>query len=352
MAVGVLVIVPLRQFAQLPAEALVAGIVDAAGAPAITAPVAEAFGDHLELLIAHDIHRAALAHGEVVGRVETLGAQVTPGAGPAHHPIRALIEARAVLRKAQAFGQAPGHGVAAAQGIAVVFHQPQFVLLAEGQGGGQIEGIAQGVGHHHGLGFARAVGRLQLIAAGIAGDGIGIDENRHRSHLHDRRHRGGEARRHCDHLIAGLEAPGSRQLGRGERRDRYKVGAGARVHQQAVAHPQKCRKLLLEGVALLAKGEPKIKGARYRSFHLIFREHPAGIGDSFTFLPGGAIEVCGGAETGVNLAGVFAGEAQNLLAHGCCISHAEEGGERRAGRRCLVVQIGAEVLVEFLSLRP
>jgi hypothetical protein len=45
---------------------------------------------------------SAITMGEVVGRVEALGAQVAPGAGPAHHPIGALIQARAVLGRRQA----------------------------------------------------------------------------------------------------------------------------------------------------------------------------------------------------------------------------------------------------------
>jgi len=68
----------------------------------IAAPVAEAFGDHLQLLIAHHVHRAAFPHGDVVGWVEVLGADVAPpGAGPADHAIGALIEARAVLAEGQ-----------------------------------------------------------------------------------------------------------------------------------------------------------------------------------------------------------------------------------------------------------
>ena len=91
VAVGVFVVVSLGQLTQLPTEALVASVVDAAGAPAVAAPVAEALGHHLELLIAHDVHRTALTHGEVVRWVEALGADVTPGAGPADHSIRPLI---------------------------------------------------------------------------------------------------------------------------------------------------------------------------------------------------------------------------------------------------------------------
>ena len=97
VAVGVLVVIAGGQLTQLPLEALIAGVVHPAGAPAVAAPVSEAFGDHLELGVAHDVHGAALAHGEVVGRIEALGADVTPGAGPADHPIGAVIQAGAVF---------------------------------------------------------------------------------------------------------------------------------------------------------------------------------------------------------------------------------------------------------------
>ena len=48
MAVGVLVVVTLGQFTQLPAKALVAGVINTGRAPTVAAPVAEAFGITLE----------------------------------------------------------------------------------------------------------------------------------------------------------------------------------------------------------------------------------------------------------------------------------------------------------------
>jgi len=79
-----------------------------------------------------------------------------------------------------------------------------------------------------------------------------------------------------------------------------------------VAHSHEGRQLLLKCLAFCAKGEPEIEGARYRSFHLVFREHPSGIGDGGAFLPSGAIGVGGGAEAIVHLAGILAGEGQDL----------------------------------------
>ena len=56
MAIGVLVVVTFRQFTQAPGKTLVAGVINAAGGTAVAAPVAVTLGNHLELLITHDIH--------------------------------------------------------------------------------------------------------------------------------------------------------------------------------------------------------------------------------------------------------------------------------------------------------
>jgi hypothetical protein len=88
-----------------------------------------------------------------------------------------------------------------------------------------------------------------------------------------------------------------------------------------VAHAKEGGQLLLEGFTLLAQGEPEIEGAGHCRFHLVFREHPAGVGDGGPFLPGGAIGVGGGAEARVHLAGVLAGEAEDFLLQGYWVGH-------------------------------
>lgn len=77
MAVNILVVVALGQLAELPAEALVAGIILARGAPAVAAPIAEALGVGLERGTADDVDRPTLAHGEVMRRIEGLGGNIT-----------------------------------------------------------------------------------------------------------------------------------------------------------------------------------------------------------------------------------------------------------------------------------
>ena len=70
MRINVFVVVTLGQFAQFPFEPLAAGVVNAAGTPAIAAPVAEAVHDGLEFEAVDNIDRAALPQRQVMGRVK------------------------------------------------------------------------------------------------------------------------------------------------------------------------------------------------------------------------------------------------------------------------------------------
>jgi hypothetical protein len=81
--------------------------------------------------------------------------------------------------EAEFFGEVEGEAVGAAEGVAVVLNEPEVVFFAEGKGGGEVEGIAEGVSHHDGFGLAGRVCGFELGAVGIARDGVGIDENGH-----------------------------------------------------------------------------------------------------------------------------------------------------------------------------
>ena len=70
--IDVFVVVALGQFAELPIETFAASIVFTTGAPAIAAPIAEAFNDGFEFDAADDIDRAALAESEMMRRIEGL----------------------------------------------------------------------------------------------------------------------------------------------------------------------------------------------------------------------------------------------------------------------------------------
>ena len=188
--VDVFVVVALRQLAELPAEAFVTGVVLAAGAPAVAAPVPEAFRQHLEFHVPDNVHRAALAHGEVMRRVETLRGQVAERA-------RELAV------------------VAAAERVAVVLNQPEVVPFAKFQGGGEVEGIAQRMGHHHGLGLAGDVRGFELVGAAVERGRVVVDEHRHAALLEDRGDGGGETGGAGDDFVAGPQLAVA-QLGAGE----------------------------------------------------------------------------------------------------------------------------------------
>src|SRR6266404_4606954 len=124
VGVNEFVIVALRQLAQLPIKSLPARIVLAAGAPAIPSPIAKAFEDVLEFDRANDIDRPAFAQRQMVRRVEGLRGQIAKSAR-----------------------QLPV--VPAAQRVAIIFDEPQPMLLAELRYRAQIERIAQRVRHEN-----------------------------------------------------------------------------------------------------------------------------------------------------------------------------------------------------------
>ncbi len=166
VAVDVFVVVALGEFAELPLEALAAGVVFSGRAPAVSAPVAEGLGVGFEAGAADDIDSAAFAHGEVVGRVVTLGGDVAESTGVGGE--LTVADVGVGLRplafgvffgefeemvESQALGLEDGKSVSAAEGVAVVLNEPEVVFLAESEDGGEVKGVTKGVGHHHGFGF-------------------------------------------------------------------------------------------------------------------------------------------------------------------------------------------------------
>ena len=154
VAVDVFVIVALRQLAELPTEAFAAGVVFAGGAPAVATPVAEALGVGFEWRMLDDIHRAPLAHREVMRRVEGLGGDVAPNACRRGKEFSVFEFFKADERMGAGFSdfkevveskfarQLDGHGVGATEGVAVVFNKPEIVLAAEVEDRSDREGIA------------------------------------------------------------------------------------------------------------------------------------------------------------------------------------------------------------------
>ncbi len=312
VAVNVFVVVALGELAELPAEAFVAGVVLAGGAPAVAAPVAEALGVGLERGTADDVHRPTLAHGEMVRRIERLGGNIAPGAGVAGDIDSVGRDAGGILGNAERLGAGDGHRVSAAEGVAVVLDQPEVVLAAKFEDGADVEGIAQGVGDHDGLGLAGDKGGLELLGADVARNGVVIEEDGDGAELDDGRDGGGETGGDGDDLIAGQDAFVRGELVRGERGEGDEVGRGAGVDEEAVFHAKEGGELLLEGFALGAEGEPEVEGGAHGGLDLVFVEHATGVGDGLARGPRSVRGVVAGTLALVHERGIFAGEAENL----------------------------------------
>jgi len=199
MAVGVFVVITMRQVAQLPIETLMAGVVDPWFAPAVPSPIPEGFYDLFEPGILGQ-HGAALAHGQVVCGVEAHRGQVAEGSH-----LATLV-----------FGT---------DRVAAILDDPESVPLCQGHDGFQVERVAQGMRQDDGPGPRPDRCREALWIGVIRGQG-GVHEDGHQAILQDGRDRGGEACCTSEDLISGSE-PTFTQLGRGQSRDREQVGAGA-----------------------------------------------------------------------------------------------------------------------------
>src|SRR5579863_7530316 len=103
MAVGVLVVVAVRQITELPAEPLAAGVVSPRRAPTIAPPIAKRFGDPPQSAAAGE-HSAPFSHRQMVRGIEAFRGQVSERAG--------LLSA-----------------IKTPQRVAIVFDKVQVVLL-------------------------------------------------------------------------------------------------------------------------------------------------------------------------------------------------------------------------------
>jgi len=181
MGIDVFVVVALGEFAELPVESFAAGIVFAAGAPAIAAPIAEAFDDGFEFDAADDVDCPAFAEREVMWGIKGLRGKIAECAG------------EFVV-------------VAAAEGVAIVFDEEKVVLFAELGDGGEVERITECVRHEDGFGFAGLVGFFELLDAGVEGDRVVVDEDRDETILKNRRYGGWKSGGDGDDFITGHDA--------------------------------------------------------------------------------------------------------------------------------------------------
>ena len=231
VAVGVFVVVAIRQVTQLLAKAFAAGVVFAGLAKAIAAPVAKALGDGFEFVVVSK-DRTAFTHGDVVGRVKAQCGNVPKGA---NHLA----------------------AVGGTQRIAAVFYQPQVVFFAQGGDHIQVERVAQAVRQHDGFGFG-ADGRFDLAGVDVVGKAVDIHKDRHGAKLEDGVDGGGEACCYADDFIARLDGPVP-QFWRGECAERDQVGRRAGIDGDQVLDADKGRELLLEFGIEAARGEPAVK---------------------------------------------------------------------------------------------
>ncbi len=335
VAVDVFVVVAFRQLAKLPAEAFAASVVFAGGAPAVAAPIAETLSVGFKRWVLDDIYSAPLAHREVVWRVEGLGGNVAPDACWRGKKFSVFEFLKADERVGAGFGdfeevvesefarQLDGHGVGAAEGVAVVLDEPEIVLAAELEDVGDRKGIAQGVGDHDGLGFAWRVCGFQLLGADVSGGGIVIDKDGYGSRLDNRRNGGRKTCGDRYDFIAGLDAFVRRQLVSGECGEGNEIGRGAGVDEQRVADAEECGEFFLEGLALGAEREPEIQRGRDGGLHFVFSKDPTGVGNEI--LPrdkSWALRVVTRAVGGVKCAGVGArGFADSLFENGSHEGH-------------------------------
>ena len=220
----------------LPVKTVSAEVVLARGTAAVATPVAYGTHDNVELGVV-GIGGPTLPHRHVMRGVEGRGADVADGP--------------------RETGRADNR-VARAEGVAVVLDEPEPMLVAEGLDGGEVEGIAQGVRHHDGLGPAGVEGSLKTRDVYVVlGDGD-INEDRHGTKLDDGRDGGGKARGNGDDLVATTDGPLA-ELGCRQGREREEVRRGPRVDHAGEAHAKVAREGALELGGPRSCCEPEVK---------------------------------------------------------------------------------------------
>ncbi len=208
VGVNEFVVITLGEVAELPVEPFGTGVVDAAGTPAVATPIAEAVDDGFKFEAVDDVDGAPFAESEMVRRVERLGGEVSESPG-----VSAVVSA--------------------AEGIAVVFDEPEVVFFAKLGDGSKVEGVSQSVGEDDGLGFPGDEGVLELIDSSVEGDGIVVDEDGDKAVLDD----GSDGRREAsgdgDDFIADVDAAFA-EFRAGESGDGEKIGGRSGVAEDAL----------------------------------------------------------------------------------------------------------------------
>jgi hypothetical protein len=147
--------------------------------------------------------------------------------------------------------------VGATQCVAAVFYQPQVVFLAQRGHHVQVEGVAQRVRQHDGLGLG-ADGGLDLVGVNVVREAVHINKHWYCTELQDGVDGGGESRGHANDFIPLLDCAVA-QLGRCERVERHQVGRRAGVDGDQVLDAEEGCKLFLEFGVEAAGGEPAVQ---------------------------------------------------------------------------------------------
>ena len=125
MRIDVLVVIAERKSAELFRKAATAGIVHAALAPTVATPIADRQRYLAEKRVV-GIDRSTLTCGQMVRRIKTRSSDIPPGAGVSAGELRA-------------------------EGVAIVFDQPETVFIAKRLDRPYVEGIAESMRKHDGL---------------------------------------------------------------------------------------------------------------------------------------------------------------------------------------------------------
>ena len=247
MSVRVLVVVPVRQLAELRIESRAAGVLLSRRAPAIAPPVAERFNDVAQLWAVGE-HRPALPHRDLVRGIEA-----------DRRDIAERADLLAVVRRA--------HRVAA------ILHEPEVVFFRARSDRGEVERVAECV-RDHDCTRSRPDGFLEPGDVDVVGRNGHVEKDRDEAVLHDRVHRRRETGGDGDHLVARHQ-PAIAELRGGERGQREQVRARAGVHQRTLAHTDEAWKLPLELVGEAPCGEPEVQRGVDEMLEFVRVEHHA-----------------------------------------------------------------------------
>ena len=180
MAVGVFVVVAIRQIAMLLSKAFTASVIFAGLAIAIPAPVAEALCNGVQLAVVGE-HRTTFPHGDVVRRVKAQCSNVAKGA---YHLTT----------------------ISCPQCITAILYQPQVVLFAQCSNHVEIKGVTQAMGKHYRFCF-RTDGGFNFAGIYVVRERIHIHKDWYCAELQYGVDRGRETCRYPNNFITFFLSP-------------------------------------------------------------------------------------------------------------------------------------------------